>query len=307
MLGGASALVIEPPIRGVFPAIVTPFTDDGRDVNTKALLRLCDFLIEKGVDGLFVSGTTGESPLLTDDERLTVMRELLAHVRGRTRVVFHTGHIITDRAVELTRAAKELGADGASLATPYYFRFSDAALAEHYARVLEAVDGWPVYLYNIPQTTGNPIGAELVARLKARFPHVAGIKDSSGDMAQIQAYVELVPSPFDVVCGADHLAATALYSGARGIVSSIAGVFPEPYVALHRAVLTGDDDGALRAQKVINRLVRALTTEAHIPMLKAALEARGIPGMGVRRPFLPCSPAGQKIVTQIVREESHLP
>lgn len=300
-------MAIQPPIRGVFPAVVTPYTDDGREVNIHGLLRLCQFLMEKGVDGLFLCGTTGESPLVTDDERITIMREVLARFKGKTRVIIHTGHINTEQAIALTQAAKELGADGASLATPYYFKFDDAALEEHYARVLAAVGDWPVYLYNIPQTTGNPLSTALVARLKKRFSHIAGIKDSSGDMGQIQAYVELVPPEFDVVCGADHLAAAALYSGARGIVSSISGVFPEPYVALYRAVQAGDHQAARRAQAVINRLVRALTQEAHIPLLKEALAARGISGMGIRRPFRPPSAQGKETVERVVKEESYLP
>lgn len=295
-------MVIQPPIHGVFPAVVTPYADDGREVNIEGLLRLCDFLIEKGVDGLFICGTTGESPMLTDEERLAVMREVLAHVKGRTRVVFHTGHLITERAIALTQLAKELGADGASLASPYYYTFHPSALEEHFARALEAVDGWPVYLYNIPQTTGNPLSSELVARLKHRFPHLIGIKDSSGDLGEIQAYVDLVPPPFDVICGADHLAATALYSGARGIVSSISGVFPEPYIALCQAVQAGDHDAARRAQAAINRLVRALTQETHIPMLKEALKARGILGMGLRRPFVAPSQEGKEAVLRIVTE-----
>ena len=156
-------------IKGVIVPLLTPFDERGA-LDTAAVARLVDFLIARGVHGLFPGGTTGEGPLLSTDERRALAEAVVRAADGRVPVIIHTGAITTHEAVTLTRHAQECGADAAALITPFYFHYSDDALFRHFATVCEAAPDFPIYLYNNPGVTGHVIDADLVARLVRRIP-----------------------------------------------------------------------------------------------------------------------------------------
>ncbi len=146
------------PIRGVITPTVTPLKANG-DINPDMVRPLVDFLIDRGISGIYPLGSTGEGPLFSTDERKAIAAATVEAVAGRAPVIIHTGAISTAEALELTRHARDIGANAASVITPWYFRYSDEALLLHYRAIYEALPDFPVYLYNLPALTGNSLSA----------------------------------------------------------------------------------------------------------------------------------------------------
>ena len=271
--------------RGVFPAIATPMSPSGDDVDLDAIPRLCDFLIEKGVHGFFALGSAGEGVLLSLEERRRVAECVVESARGKAPVIVNVGALTTRDSVALTRHAAGIGADAVALVSPFYYKLSGDQQFAHYAAVLEAAGELPVFLYNIPQATGNTITLDILQRLWERFPNLAGIKDSSGNVPALQELLFSAPDRLRVFVGEDLVDLVGLLLGAHGIVSSISGVFPEPYVALYDAVQRGDLERAKAAQKAINELVKCATAGPHVATCKEALALRGVPVGPARAPI----------------------
>ncbi len=271
-------------LQGVIPALLTPFTEDGKNVDTPALKRLCDHLVEQSVAGLFVTGTTGEFVSLSPDERRHVIREVLHHVGDRLRVLVHIGSFNTAEALSLTEFALQHGAKGVGCMPPYFYTLDDEALYAHFSKVCEQADGSPVYLYNIPGTAINEIGLDIVKRLKEHYPHVKGIKESSGQMDREQAMLDMNMSDFQVINGTDEKTLTALRMGVRASVSSTANVFPEAFDAVYDAFAAGDDDAAEEAQAKMQRLTKLLGHGRYLASYKQALRWKGVDVGFVRPP-----------------------
>lgn len=167
--------------RGVFPALLTPLTDDGERIDAAALRAHVAWLIDHGVHGLMPAGSTGEGPLLTTAERQQLLEVVVDAAAGRVPVLAHVGAITTRETIALVRHARGCGAQAASVVTPYYFRVPDEALIAHACRVAEAAPDLPIFLYNIPQNTGNTLSSAVVEAIVARCPNVVGLKDGSDD------------------------------------------------------------------------------------------------------------------------------
>ena len=165
----------QPIKRGVICPIVTPLKASG-DINPDMIGPLVDFLIGKGVAGIYPLGSTGEGPLFTSDERKAVAAATVEAVAGRVPVIVHTGAMTTAETIELTRHAQSIGADAASVITPWYFMHSEAALEAHYRAVLEAAAGFPVWLYNLPKFANNNLSAALVTRLARDYENCVGLE-----------------------------------------------------------------------------------------------------------------------------------
>ncbi len=276
-------------IRGVIPPIFTPFTKGGERVDEGALRAHVHWLIEKGVHGLMPCGTTGECALLSGAERRRVL-EVVVEVAGhRLPVIAHVGAASTHETIELARHAQACGAEAISVVTPYYFRLADEALIAHYCRVAEAVAAMPVFLYNIPQNTGNVLSPAVAAAIAARCPNVAGIKDSAGKLATLLAFTRLNGRRFQVVCGSDALVLRALQGGACASVSGNANVFPEVVTAVFEAFWQGDRERARRCQARLDQVRRILSRSDSFSLMKRALELRGVKGGSVRPPLLEAS------------------
>ncbi len=278
-----------PTIRGVIPALLTPLADSG-SIDENALCAHVEWLIEKGVHGLMPCGTTGEGPLLTMPERKHVVRIVTATVDGRVPVLAHVGAPTTRETIELARHAQECGAEAISVVTPYYFRLPDDALVEHFCRVAGEVTDTPVFLYNIPQNTGNALSREIVEAVVERSPNVTGIKDSGGDLRTLSSFVGLKDGSFQVVCGSDGLLLSALKTGACASVSGNANVCPGIVVNLFDAFWKGDQDTARRQQELLDQVREALRNGQSISLIKRALEFWGLRGGTVRPPLPEATP-----------------
>jgi len=284
-------------IRGVVPPLLTPLTDNGERLDEEALRTHVTWLIDKGVHGVMPCGTTGEGPLLAVSERKRVVEVVVEAVAHRVPVLAHVGTLTTHETIDMARHAQGCGVEAISVVTPYYFQLPEEALVRHFCRVADAVADTPVFLYNIPQNTGNAISISAVEAIIARCPNVVGIKDSSGNKDTLLSLMGLNEGRFQVVCGNDSLLSYALEAGACASVSGNANVFPEVVVGLFRAFWQGDLDGVRRQQERLNQVIESLQGGPTLSLFKRILELRGLKE-GVVRPPLPEATRDTLINTQ---------
>ena len=225
-----------PLFKGVITALITPLRDG--KVDEAAFTQLLERQIAAGIHGVVPMGTTGESASLTGDEHKRVVELCVQVAAGRIRVIAGAGSSATDKAIELARLAKTVGADGALIVTPYYNRPSQAGLAQHFEAIAEAVQ-LPMLLYNVPGRTGVDMSNETVARLAAH-PNIVGIKDATGDLGRVSWMRANIGGQFDLISGDDpsYLGYQAL--GGVGVISVTSNVAPEAMVAMHEAAAAGD-------------------------------------------------------------------
>ena len=271
-------------LRGVITALVTLFDAQGR-LDVDALRKLVEFQIGAGVHGLHPCGSTGEVGVLTLEERQRIAHITVESARRRVPVFVQTGAPSTAMTVALTQHARDIGADGATLVTPYYYRYDADGLIEHYARVAESVPDFPLYLYNIPQLTGNNLTPAIVAAIANRCPNVLGLKDSSGMLRPAIDSAALRDGAFQVAVGSDSLALSALVVGLGACISGCANACPEPFVELYEAYWRGDLAAAQLAQAQIQHIRRAMEVGNEYSLYKAVLAHRGL-DLGVVRPPL---------------------
>jgi 4-hydroxy-tetrahydrodipicolinate synthase len=226
---------------GVYTAIVTPFTASGA-VDTAALERLVERQIEGGVQGLVPVGTTGESPTLTKKEHVEVIRLVTERVAGRVKVIAGTGGNATREALELTRAAVDLGCDGTLQVTPYYNKPSDNGLMEHFIAVADL--GLPVVLYNVPGRSGKALSMDVISRCAAH-PKIVAVKEAGGSVDRVSQILAMQPD-MCVLSGDDPLTLPMIAVGAKGVISVASNAVPERVVELVTAALEGDFDRARR-------------------------------------------------------------
>ncbi len=270
-------------LRGVFVPLVTPFQPND-DVDEPALQRLVDFLLDAGIHGLFVGGTTGEFPLLSTRERHRVAEIVFERAAGRVPVVVQAGAPSTRETIEHVRHAHQIGVAAAAVVTPYFFPLDDDALIAHYVTVAEAVPYLPILLYNIPQRTGNALSPRVAGEIVRRCANVVGIKDSSGNLSQTIEYGGLRRG-FQVAQGADGLIVAGLAMGVQATVSGNANVFPELAVAVFDAWWRGDQTAARTAQRQLDGARRPLRDGLDLSLFKRVLAHRGVNVGDVRAPL----------------------
>jgi dihydrodipicolinate synthase/N-acetylneuraminate lyase len=260
------------PLTGIVAAAVTPFTSDG-EVDVTSWRRLLEWLAEAGVHGVYACGTTGESPFLRPDERVLLAEEGAdALARSGVQLAVHVGAATTKESVALARRCAG-AADALAVVTPAYYTYPEGLVERHFAAVLEAASDRPVYLYNLPGYTGNSFGPDLVLRLRARHPNVAGVKDSSKDFDVTDSFVA---SGVDTLSGTDGQIAPALLAGAAGAVSAVAGCAPTIVLPAWRAHSAGDLAGLARAHRAIVAERTRLKRGAPIVPYKERLAAEGV-------------------------------
>ncbi len=272
-----------PVWKGVMSAIVTPLRDGGNDIDPEAVREYCDFIIEKGVHGIFALGTTGEGPLLSMTERKSIAEAIVTHVNGRVTVVIQTGCMRAEQTIELTKHSRDIGADAAAIVLPYYFELDEEAIFQHFMRIAHAVPDFPLFIYNIPQCTGNNLTPNLFKRILDGLRTIVGVKTSNDDIFQIQDYVRIAGDRCSVFIGYDGLILSALCAGVNGIVSGNASAFPEPFIGIYQAFERGEVQEARKYQRVIDKL-RTVLEGGGTAAFKTALDLTGIKVGGVREP-----------------------
>jgi len=269
--------------QGVATALVTPFTASGA-IDEPALRRLVDFQIREGVDMIVPCGSTGEGATLEPDEAERVLRIVVEEAGGRVPVIFGGGSNSTAKAVQGAERAKRLGAAAVLSVGPYYNKPTQQGFYEHFKAV--AAVGIPVIIYNIPGRTGSNIDAGTQLRL-AELPHIAGVKESSGNFAQIMEILRSRPRDFRVLAGDDNLALPLIALGCDGLVSVVSNQTPAMVRAMIDAALEGDFATARALHYKLLPLMNANFLETNPIPVKAGLAMMGLMGETCRLPLTP--------------------
>lgn len=277
----------------VIPAMVTPFKADGAVDYDKAR-ALARHLADLGCDGLLVGGTTAESPVLTDEEKLDLYRAAVEEVGDRVFVWAGTGSNDTHHSVDLTGRAAALGVHGIMAVAPYYNKPPQEGLYRHF-RAVAAATSLPVMIYNIPGRTGCNINPETVSRL-ANIDNIVAIKEASGNLDQVSQVVNQTPPEFVVYSGDDSLTLPILAVGGRGVVSVAAHLVGDRLMAMVQSFEGGDVAMARRLHHELLPLFKALFVTTNPIPVKAALRLTGFDAGGYRLPLVPPSAAEEEAV-----------
>ncbi len=288
-------------IKGVIAAMVTPMKGKRKKIAIGAMEKLIDFLLEKGIDGLFILGTTGEGLLLSVKERKEFTEGVIDYVATRVPVVVHVSHMEIEKMRELIRHAETAGADAVAILPPLYYSLPQKAIEKYFERVLCEFASFSFFLYNIPQLAGNEIAPSTLQNLAKTCNNLIGIKSSTPDMTYFQRLM-VSQDKVMVFMGYDSLDYPSLLLGGQGLVSGLASVFPEPYVNLYRSIRDKRYEEAKKQQLIINKLMEALEGGIDIALYKKALEVRGIEVGEVKDPLPSLDNAKAKHFVSVIEE-----
>jgi 4-hydroxy-tetrahydrodipicolinate synthase len=270
-----------PWLKGVFPALVTPFAKETEEIDEQAYRRLIRHALPD-VDGLVTSGTTGEFPYLTREEQRRLV-EIGIEEGGGKPVVAGCGASSTQEALTLTRDAREAGASAALIVTPYFLHPSDKGVYQHFYDIATGVD-LPIILYNIPQVVDRTLPRTVVEDL-ADLPNVIGLKDSSGNLTYTMELLEYVGDRIDIFVGHDEVVLPALAGGVSGMILASAQVYPEVWQEVIRLVGEGQIDQARARQRQVQKLSRIFCRYGGGVAVKAALKMLGLEVGPPRKPL----------------------
>ncbi|HNT37591.1 MAG TPA: 4-hydroxy-tetrahydrodipicolinate synthase [Rubrivivax sp.] len=287
------------PILGSIVALVTPMHEDG-SLDFDGLRRLIDWHVAEGTDCIAVVGTTGESPTVSIEEHCEIVRVAVEHAAGRVPIMAGTGGNATSEAIELTRYARQVGADCTLQVVPYYNKPSQEGMYRHFRAVAEAID-LPLVLYNVPGRTVADLQHETVLRL-AQVPGIVAIKEATGNLERGARLIRDLPKGFSVYSGDDSSAIGLMLLGGHGNVSVTANVAPR---LMHEMCMAAIEGELQRAREIHMRLLplhRLLFCEPSPAPAKWALSRLGRGQPHVRLPLLPLTDAGQALVEEALRE-----
>lgn len=271
-------------LRGILPAMLTPFTEDGSSIDTEALVALTNRLIDAGVGGLIPGGSTGEFAALNHEERKLLHATVVEAAAGRVPVVVQTGALTAGEAIALSRHAQQVGASGVMVVPPFYDPLSFRELKAYFTEVAASVD-LPVMLYHIPGVTGQQLTPDEIGELAA-IPGVQSVKDSGGDAGALTAVQERYGDRLQVCNGWDILTFFGLSYGLKASVWGAANIFPELAVELFETIAAkGDLEAARALWSRLVPLVNWLDEESYTARVKAATRLLGVQVGPVRSPF----------------------
>ncbi len=268
--------LFEQLLNTVTPAMATPIDASGYAVDQDALVPLVDFLLERGVGGLFPGGTTGEGVLLPVEERKKLHATTIASAAGRVPVLVHVGTNNVRDSVELAQHAEATGAAAIVIVTPYFYPLADADLLAYFKLVTAAAPATPFLVYDIPHFANNGISPALLRQLSAEIPTFAGIKCSRGDGQLIRQLIAALPPEKLFLAGNERILLGSLAMGASGTVSGLSTAIPEPFVNMVEAHAAGDGATAQKWHSVINQLLDSASQYNRIGGIKNILAARGV-------------------------------
>jgi 4-hydroxy-tetrahydrodipicolinate synthase len=278
-----------PPFQGSITALITPFKNG--EVDAKAFQRLVEWQIDQGTHGLVPVGTTGESPTLNHEEHKQVIELCIEAAAGRVPVIAGTGSNSTSEAIALTRFAKEAGADGALVVTPYYNKPTQEGLYLHYKAINDAVD-IPIIIYNIPGRSIVDMSVETMTRL-FKLPNIAGLKDATANMSRVSQQRAAMGTAFVQLSGEDATALGFNAHGGQGCISVTANIAPALCSEFQLACLGSNFKRALEIQDRLMPLHDALFVESNPGPVKYAAEKLGLCSGETRLPLAPLAPASK--------------
>lgn len=267
--------------KGVIPAVLTAF-DKNEEIDEVGMRQLVSYLIGKGVDGLYLTGSTGEGFTMSSEERKRVVEIVMDENKGRVPVVVHVGAIGTKLSIDLAKHAEEVGADGISSVPPFYWKFSEDQIIKYYTEIAESCN-LPMIVYNVPLV--GLLGMNAIKRL-SQIENVKGIKYTALAHYEITQIKDEVGEDFLVYSGADEMAMSGLLAGADGIIGSFYNIMPELFININNAVNNKDMDEAKRLQRqAVEIIMYSLQLPSFYAGMKAVLRWRGINAGYCRSPF----------------------
>ena len=288
--------------RGAATALVTPFTPQG-ELDEEMLRRLLRYQLENGAAAVVLCGTTGESPVLSLQEKQRIFQNGVSVCGGRLPVIAGVGDNDTNHTVQAAKMAEQCGVDGLLVVTPYYNKTTQRGAIQHYEKVLEATT-LPVILYNVPSRTGVDLSVETVCRL-AEFPTAAGIKEAAGNMEKIALLRAACPRDFAIYSGNDADTLPVLALGGEGVISVTSNLLPNVVNFLCKAFWNGNYEIALRNQLLLAPLNRLLFETVNPLPVKAAMEAIGFPCGQCRLPLEQLTPEQSAALLERIRPLLH--
>ncbi|MCB1114500.1 MAG: 4-hydroxy-tetrahydrodipicolinate synthase [Chlamydiia bacterium] len=290
-------------IEGVYTALITPFNEKG-EIDEAGFIQNLEHQAEAGVSGVIVLGTTGESPTLSSEERKRLIEIAVSTLKGKVKVWVGTGSASTPDAIQKTKDAKALGADGALVVTPFYNKPTQEGLFAHFKAIAETAK-FPLMLYNIQGRTGVNLKTETLKRLLA-FEEIVAVKESSGNIAQVMEVIHETPPNFSTLSGDDALTLPILALGGRGVVSVLSNLLPRDVVEMTHAALNKDFQRAKTLHYRLLPLMNIAFIESNPVPIKAMMELMGQKAGSVRLPLVPMTQDNQKKVETCLKETLQL-
>lgn len=280
-------------------AMVTPFDARGK-VDLGAARELALMLVDSGSDGLVVAGTTGESPVIPEEEKIRLFRAVKEAVGDRATVIANTGNYNTEESIKLSREAQELGVDGVMLVVPYYNRPNQEGLYQHFKAIASSIE-LPVLLYNVPSRTGRNLETETVKRL-AEMENIIAVKEAAGDMDQVSQLRNVTPPDFLIYSGDDSLTLPMLALGAHGVVSVASHLVGKRIKEMIIAFKEGKVKIAQSIHAELFPLMRAMFLTTNPVPVKTALKLMGYPVGDVKLPLVPLNEAELDKLKAVLRQ-----
>lgn len=285
-------------LTGTITALATPFQDG--QVAYGDLKKLIAHQIRGGIDGLVPVGTTGESPTLSHEEHMEVIRYVVAEARGRVPVIAGTGSNSTREAIELTKLSHAAGADAMLVVAPYYNKPSPEGLFRHFCEIAEATDR-PIILYSIPGRCGIEIGVPVIERLRAKYAHVAWIKEAGGSVDRVDQIKQALGRDITVLSGDDSLTLPFMAVGAEGVISVASNLYVREIGRMVRFALANDFARARKIHRVLYPAFKTLFIEPNPVPIKVALRRAGIIASAeVRSPLCEMGAASSKVLEAVL-------
>lgn len=288
------------PFKGSGVALVTPFNDD-LSIDFDALRKLVNYQIDNGTDFLVVQGTTGESPTLSKEEKLEVLKCVQDENKGRLKIVFGIGGNNTVEVGAFLKSISNEGLDGILSVSPYYNKPTQKGIVEHY-KYLASCTPLPIILYNVPGRTASNVSAATTLEL-AKIDNIVAMKEASGDFSQIMEIVQNKPEGFDVLSGDDAITMPMMAVGVTGAISVVANAYPKRFAEMVHAAANDDMDMARAAHYDLLPVTHMLFEEGNPGGVKVALEKQGIMKPLMRMPLYPIS---QDLRTRIENETERI-
>lgn len=286
---------------GIFPALITPYDNSGK-IDAATLKQVIERCLSQGVDGFYVGGSTGESLLLSEDERKFVLEETMNIVHGRAKVIAQIGCISTCKSIELAQHAKVCGADAVSSIPPIYFNFSADEISQYYFDLADNVD-IPLLLYHVPALSGVNMGKETFLNLLAH-PNIAGVKYTSFNGYELQRLISACPEKA-FISGHDEIFTSNYLLGCRAAIGSTFNVMADKFVAMKNLLDGGKLQEALEIQNCVNAVIETMSRHGIFQSVKEALRLLGIGNGQCRPPFKPLSSQASDEIREQLRRAGY--
>lgn len=267
-------------IRGVIAALITPF-DQNESLDLSRTKKLVDFLMERKINGLYLTGSTGEGFLMTSNERKQLTETVVERVNGRLPVIVHVGDIGTKKSIDLALHAYTCGADAISSVPPFYWKFSQDDIYQYYKDLSQATP-LPMVIYNVPMA--GLMGTDLLLKL-SQLPNVKGLKFTGKDHDQMTYLKAHLPDDFMIYSGCDEMALSGLCSGANGLIGSFYNIMPELFLQLYEVFQNSSLKEAIRLQTIATEIILESIQYDYLSLLHTILHWQGIDAGFSRRPF----------------------